>query len=248
MITKKGLIAHDLREAITAGEYAAGSVLPPIPELMTRYDVARDTVRDAIALLANEGLVIPRRGIGTVVRETETVSLDVTPQAPSRTWLQQTAGAGRDEVTQTGWEQADSDVAAVLRIPPGSRVVHRTRQFTLGHGIAQISDQWVPEEIVEAIRSATGGDLSDLQNRPDADRNLFQLMADAGHPPTSTTENIGCRAPDPTERDLMEIPPGVGVLITRRVTTEANGKPLELTIAVGAGDRMSATFTVELHY
>lgn len=246
-MTKYGRIAHDLREAITSGEYAPGSTLPAIPELMTRYDVARDTVRDAIALLTNEGLVIPKRGIGTVVREIDGVNLHYSASAPARTWQEQTSGAGRDEVVHVEWEPADHDIAGRLKITTGEQVVHRVRHFTKGHGIAQVSEQWIPGEIVNAIKDNGGGDLAS-ENRPDVARNLFELMSAAGHAPVETTEDIASRMPDPVERDTMEIPPGVPVLVTKRVTSEQGGKPVETTTAIGAGDRMTASFTVALKY
>jgi GntR family transcriptional regulator len=247
-MTKYGQIAHDLRESIMEGEYPAGSTLPPIPDLMARYGVARDTVRDAIGLLANEGLVIPRRGLGTVVREIDPVALSYSASAPARTWQEQTAGAGRDEVISAEWEAADADIAARLAVDAGSRVVHRVRHFTLGHGIAQVSEQWVPQDVAEAIRVSGAGDLADPARRPDAERNLFELMSAAGRAPVEATETISARMPDPSSRDTMEIPPGVPVLVTRRVTRDASGTPVETTTAVGAGDRKSAQFTVPLDY
>lgn len=247
-MTMYGQIAHELREAIMSGEYPPGSTLPPIPELMARHQVARDTVRDAIGLLTNEGLVTPKRGIGTVVRAIDPVMLSYSSSAPARTWHEQTAGAGADEVVLTEWATADPDIATRLAITPGARVVHRVRHFTKGHGIAQISDQWIPQHIAEAIQTHGDGDLTDAQHRPDTARNLFELMSAAGHAPTETTETIRTRMPDPTERDTMEIPPGVPVLITHRVTKEANGRPVETTTAIGAGDRMSAQLTVPLNY
>lgn len=247
-MTKYSRIADDLREAIMTGEYPPGSTLPSIPDLVTRYDVARDTVRDAIGLLTNEGLVTPKRGIGTVVRAIDPVMLSYSVRAPAQTWQAQTAGAGRDDVVETEWTTADAEIARRLAISTGSRVVHRVRHFTKGHGIAQISEQWVPEHIAEAIQANGDGDLANAARRPDTDRNLFELMSSAGHAPAETTEIISTRMPDPTERDTMEVPPGVPVLITHRVTREANGQPVETTTAIGAGDRMSAQLTVSLRY
>ncbi|MEO6087739.1 MAG: GntR family transcriptional regulator [Umezawaea sp.] len=247
-MTKYGQIAHELREAITAGEYLPGSTLPPIPDLMAKYGVARDTVRDAIGLLTNEGLVIPKRGLGTIVRDVDPVALSYSASAPARTWREQTAGAGRDDVIEAEWTSADSDIAARLQVDAGSRVVRRVRHFVQGHGVAQISEQWVPESVATAIHEEAAGDLTDVEHRPDVERNLFELMTAVGHAPTSTTESVSTRMPDPTERDTMEVPPGVPVLVTRRVTLQEDGQPLETTTAVGAGDRMSATFTVALKY
>ncbi|MCG8554186.1 MAG: GntR family transcriptional regulator [Proteobacteria bacterium] len=56
-----------LRRAILAGEFAAGQDLPPERELAHRYGVSRLTLRAALALLENEGLVRPVHGSGTRV-------------------------------------------------------------------------------------------------------------------------------------------------------------------------------------
>jgi DNA-binding GntR family transcriptional regulator len=63
-------IAQELRDAVIDGEYPPGDKLPAIPQLMVRYGVARETVRRAIAVLTNEGVVTPHSGVGTVVRDT----------------------------------------------------------------------------------------------------------------------------------------------------------------------------------
>jgi GntR family transcriptional regulator len=52
-----------------AGELPPGTQLPTEPELMVTYDVSRHTVREALALLRADGLVAPRQGAGTYVRE-----------------------------------------------------------------------------------------------------------------------------------------------------------------------------------
>jgi hypothetical protein len=53
-------IAGDLRTAIEDGDYAEGSVLPSERLLAKRLCVSRDTVRDALRVLAGEGLVLRR--------------------------------------------------------------------------------------------------------------------------------------------------------------------------------------------
>lgn len=246
MATKYGQIAHDLRESITSREYKPGETLPAIVDLMARYGVARDTVRDALSLLSNEGLVLPQRGRGTVVRETDPVALHYSPAAPARTWMQQTAGAGTDTVLETEWESADPDIAARLDVAPGANVVHRVRQFRQGHGVGQVTDQWFPEAVARAV-AGVAGDLTS-EHRPDTGRTVFDLLTAAGYAPASTTEDLTVRMPDPSERDAMELSPGVPVLVTRRITRTSENTPVETTTAVGAGDRMSASFTVTLNY
>lgn len=61
-------IADDLRAKIESGEYAAGSQLPTHAVLMERYDVALNTVRDALGELRRLGLAETFQGSGTFVR------------------------------------------------------------------------------------------------------------------------------------------------------------------------------------
>jgi DNA-binding GntR family transcriptional regulator len=63
-------IADDLRSAIHRGDIAPGSQLPSTSDLSTQYGVARMTVRNALRLLRDEGLVVARQGSGVFVRST----------------------------------------------------------------------------------------------------------------------------------------------------------------------------------
>src|SRR5262252_534969 len=62
-------IADRLREQIGAGALQPGQRLPSEPDLAGEYDASRNTVRLAIALLINQGLVVSRQGLGTFVVE-----------------------------------------------------------------------------------------------------------------------------------------------------------------------------------
>ena len=60
-----------LREQIVNGQRPPGSFLPPERELETEFGVARKTLRQATAMLKKEGLIVSRRGMGTIVSEVE---------------------------------------------------------------------------------------------------------------------------------------------------------------------------------
>lgn len=71
IIRRKYLVAEvirQLQEQISTGAYKIGSRLPTEPELMKQLTVSRTTVRDAIRVLANAGLLEVRPGQGTFVR------------------------------------------------------------------------------------------------------------------------------------------------------------------------------------
>lgn len=56
-----------MRRRIERGQWPAGTRLPTLEALMDEFGVARVTVRQAIMLLAHEGLVSAQRGRGTFV-------------------------------------------------------------------------------------------------------------------------------------------------------------------------------------
>ena len=59
-----------LRGNITARQLPPGAPLPSEPELAERWDVSRETVRKAMALLREMGLAETRRGVGHFVART----------------------------------------------------------------------------------------------------------------------------------------------------------------------------------
>ena len=60
-------IADRLRGDIQSGHYALGAQLPIEAELATLFDTSRPTLRQALAALAAEGLIVRRPRTGSVV-------------------------------------------------------------------------------------------------------------------------------------------------------------------------------------
>jgi DNA-binding FadR family transcriptional regulator len=56
-----------LQQQLSLGEYLPGEKLPSEPELMEQLGVGRSTIREAIRILANAGLVRVQQGSGTFV-------------------------------------------------------------------------------------------------------------------------------------------------------------------------------------
>ena len=61
-------VADTLRQEIAEGIFRDGQTLMTEEELRVRFDVSRQTIRQAISLLESDGLVDRRRGSGTYVR------------------------------------------------------------------------------------------------------------------------------------------------------------------------------------
>jgi DNA-binding GntR family transcriptional regulator len=60
-------IASSLQGSIASGQYPVGAVLPTEIEISQSFGVCRQTVRDALRILSESGVVRRRRRVGTVV-------------------------------------------------------------------------------------------------------------------------------------------------------------------------------------
>ncbi len=60
-------IADELKQAISRTGYAPGDLLPKEIDLAKQYDISRATLRNALAILENDGWIIRKKRFGTIV-------------------------------------------------------------------------------------------------------------------------------------------------------------------------------------
>lgn len=60
-------VAQRLQEQISLGTYKPGEKLPTEPALMQAYGVGRSSIREAVRILANSGVLRVQQGLGTFV-------------------------------------------------------------------------------------------------------------------------------------------------------------------------------------
>lgn len=117
-------LAQLLRQLIRSGQLAPGERVPSEPQLAREHSVSRDTAQRALAMLAEEGLITRRRGIGSIVASVQQVT-EVKARPGSRISArlptaaeQQTAKAGTWvpllAVEEPGWPE---------KLYPADRVV-----------------------------------------------------------------------------------------------------------------------------
>ncbi|WP_342049954.1 MULTISPECIES: FadR/GntR family transcriptional regulator [unclassified Cupriavidus] len=75
-------IAQTLRDDIAAGRFPAGARLPAESGLAEAFGVSRPIVREAIALLKADGVLVTRKGSGAYVSETPGGQVWRVPSAP----------------------------------------------------------------------------------------------------------------------------------------------------------------------
>ncbi|HLZ86031.1 MAG TPA: FadR/GntR family transcriptional regulator [Puia sp.] len=97
-----------LQQQLSLGVYKAGDKLPSEPELMIEFGVGRSTIREAVRILANIGLVTVRQGSGTLVEAQRGIA------EPLQQRLRRADAAHLDEVRQL-LEIKIAEKAALLR-------------------------------------------------------------------------------------------------------------------------------------
>lgn len=129
-------LAQLLRHLIRAGEVAEGSPIPSENELAEQYGVSRDTAQRALAMLSEEGLIIRRRGVGSIVAHTDrVVEVEVSPgsriSARLPTSAEQTAARAGAwvpvlAVSEPGWPEQLFPADRVVLVVAGSQAAGQT--------------------------------------------------------------------------------------------------------------------------
>jgi DNA-binding GntR family transcriptional regulator len=124
-------IAQTLAERLASGEYAAGSRLPSGSALRTEFGVSPMTVRRALSLLEERGLVLGVKGRGVYARSRDLADSTFRLDSLSGEWLDESAEIRILSATMT---PADDHVAAMLKVAPGQKVIH-LRRVVISDGI-----------------------------------------------------------------------------------------------------------------
>ena len=113
-------LSVELRLAIESGVHPVGSMLPTEAELSEQFNVSRHTVREAIRVLADLGLVTRRQGQGTRVAAIVPPANYVQAMRSLEELTQYALHTHLDisEVGQTDLSEAEAEIVST---PPGSR-------------------------------------------------------------------------------------------------------------------------------
>jgi GntR family phosphonate transport system transcriptional regulator len=221
------LIAEELRREIVRGAQAPGTKLPSEGDLATRFGVHRNTVRQAIAALAAEHLVVSRRGSGTFVAE-HTVLVH---RIGARTRLSDSLGRrGRasGRLLESVVEPAPPvEVAERLLLGGGASLRLETVQAVDGRPLSRAT-HWFAADRVPGLPdrfSATGSITAALR-----------AVGVDDYVRAATT--VSARHATAAEAADLELPVGSVVLVTRSLDTLTDGTPLQIGSTRFVADRV----------
>ena len=237
-------IADRLREQIDSGQLAPGQRLPSEPDLVRQFDASRNTVRLAIALLTNQGLVVTRQGLGSFVTEpaqpfTAVMSrVHVQPAGRQAASTLPEVGNAPAEVRTSRQvvekSPASASVADKLEIAPGDLVVVRRRRGTIGSVPWMMMASYYPMDIAAGTELELAGDIA---------HGSVRLLAELGYPQVGFADEIGARMPNGPESAFFGLSTGTPVIVVNR-TAYTPDRPIRLTRYVYRGDRVRLSHEV----
>ncbi|MFY9262730.1 MAG: GntR family transcriptional regulator [Actinomycetaceae bacterium] len=214
-------ISELIGREITEGILSPGTLLENEVSLARRLKVSRPTARRAMQTLVEQGLLLRRRGAGTIVA----------PKPRHRigrlsSLNEEIRGAGKlpsTEVLTYQHTAASETVARLLDRPIGSPVVELERlRYRDGVPLA-ILYNWLPAEFAPGSAELNKS-------------GLYELMRNAGVKIASTTQSVSAERPKLRHAKLLAITPRQPVLIIERTAFDDHGHVVEWGRHVYRGD------------
>ncbi|WP_103348934.1 GntR family transcriptional regulator [Amycolatopsis sp. CA-128772] len=206
-------VSRQLHAAIEDGRLPAGTRLGNEVDLAASLRLSRPTIRQAIQLLVNQGLLVRRRGVGTQVVRTK-----VARPLRLSSLFDDLAGLGsrpESAVLVNRVEDAGAEAAGLLEAPGLTRVRRLKRLRSADGEPLALMNNYLPDDVL-----APGDD--DLR-----ERGLYQLLRSAGVRLHAAEQHIGARLATEEDAELLHEEPGAALLTMQRTTYDDAGRVVE---------------------
>lgn len=227
-------IMKQLQAKIDEGEYGVDRALPPERELVETYGVSRMTVRQAIAELVNEGILIRRKGVGTFVAppKLEQALSGLTSFTEDMAQRGMKAGARIISFQET---LPEPTVRKALGLSADERVFECVRLRLADEEPMALETTTLIASICPGLRQG------DLENQ-----SLYTLLADRwGVRLDHASQSLEPILATIYEAGLLHVAPGSPMLLMHRTTYDQDGRAFEYVKSLYRGDRYK--FITELH-
>lgn len=199
-------IADELRER--ARTAPAGSLLPSEADLSAEFGASRVTVRKALDVVREEGLIAARQGFGWYVA-TEPVRQSLDQLGTIEAQLAESGRSNERRVVEFAFVEPPARVRSLL----GPETVLRVKRVNLADGEPfAVVTVWCPAELGRKLSR------DDVEQRSFLDLLGVQLRG--------ATQTIGADAASGADATLLHVPTGAPLLTCQRVTTDSDGRPV----------------------
>ncbi|HET9548186.1 MAG TPA: GntR family transcriptional regulator [Desertimonas sp.] len=199
-------IADTLRQRVRTAP--AGSLLPSEAELSAEFGASRVTIRRALDVLRDDGLVAARQGFGWFVAA-EPVRQHLGQLGTIEAQLDGSGIANERRVVEFAFGDPPGRVRQLL----GVDSVLRVKRINLADGEPfAVVTVWCPAELGQHL------------SRADVEQHPFYELLDVRL--RGATQTIGADGASADEARLLHVPIGAPLLKCQRVTTDESGTPV----------------------
>ncbi len=221
-------IADRIRQIASSGEFDGTGRLPPEIALAERFGVNRHTVRSAIALLVQEGVLRTEQGRGTFIETRPRLTYPIGTRTRFSEGLAGQADQRRGVLVSHRVEPADRAVASALNIVAGSDVIMlETRSEADGRPVS-CATSWFDAERFSGIEDAFAATGSITAT----------LKAFGVEDYVRKTTTVTARLADGDDIKTLRLSPGAVVLVTEAVNADMTGRSIQYSRTRFAADRV----------
>ncbi|MDO9377225.1 MAG: GntR family transcriptional regulator [Nocardioidaceae bacterium] len=223
-------VAEQLERAILDGSIAAGERIDNEISLAADLGLSRPTMRQAIQVLVDKGMLVRKRGVGTqVVHGKINRSVELTSLHDD---LVAAGEEPRTDVLVLDQRPADDEVASALRIDVGETVWFLERLRRIRSGPLALMQNYLPASSLDLAAV----DLAEV--------GLYAAIRGAGIHMRVARQKIGARRADARESRLLEEPRNAPLLTMERTAYDDAGNAVELGRHVYRADSYAFELTL----
>ncbi|HEY8346448.1 MAG TPA: GntR family transcriptional regulator [Symbiobacteriaceae bacterium] len=228
-------IADEIREAIKRSMFRPNQQLPPENMLAAAFQVSRTTIRSALDMLAEEGLIYKVRGLGTFVAEPR-------PEGELhrlRGFYEDMTAAGYTVTTEllTAEETVpDAAIAEALRLESGATIyLTERRRFANGEPVV-VSREHIPASLCpELLHDMKSGRVE----------SLYAYLERKGLRVRRAVLQFSAVAATGRISELLDMSQGTPVLLEKRLSMTIDNKPICWGFSYFRGDRYAPAVEME---
>ena len=214
-----------IKRAITSGEAGVGDLLPSEAELCSAYHISRNTVRQAIGALEEDGFVVRKRGKGTFVADPTTRRKSV--QYSFTTEISQLGKVPSSTLVDFSVAPPAPLIREILDLGEGERVYRFTRVRNVDGRPLIVETSYYPESI-----------YPNLTQEMLRTHSFYSLLYRVGVVPASGQDSYEAVVLGAREAELLDCRAGDPAFLHKRRTAGENGRIYEYTTSYMRGDRM----------
>ena len=214
-----------IKRSITTGEFGVGALLPSEAELCAAYHVSRNTVRQAIGTLEEDGFVVRKRGKGTFVADPTTRRKSV--QYSFTTEVSQQGKSPSSTLVSFDVVEATPRFREMMELEAGAKLYCFTRVRNVDGKPMIVETSYYPQSIYPNLTREM------LQTH-----SIYSLLYHVGVTPISAEDTYESVLLGDREAALLDSRSGSPAFLHQRRTSGENGRVYEFTTSYMRADRV----------